>query len=164
MPTLNILGVTIDSLTLRGKKNAFMLTMAASGDLSDKLAESMGWDALLYDGDALRENWDSIELESSIGAGEMVLTPNGRDGKDRAIGIAIAGAESFKAVRKGGEDSSETKLTFKIKTAADNAEEILGKFWRANQNGVCKMKLTFAIQAKVAVVAPEDGAEVGFED
>lgn len=164
MPTLTILGVTPESLTLRGKKNAFMLSMAASGDLSDKLAESMGWDSLLYDGDSLRENWDSIELESSIGAGEMVLTPNGRDGKERAIAIAIAGAESFKAVRKGGEDSNETRLNFKIKTAADNAEDILGKFWRANQNGVCKMKLTFAIQTKIEPPAADAESEVGFEE
>jgi hypothetical protein len=121
--------------------------MAASGDISAKLAKIMGWESLLYDDGELRENWDSIELESSVGAGEMVLTP--KAGKDLALSIGISGAESFKAIRKGGDDSNETRLTFKIKTAVENAEAVLGAFWRANQNAECKMRITYAVQAKL---------------
>jgi hypothetical protein len=149
MPVLTVLGVTPETLTLRGKKNAFMLTMTASGDISAKLAEIMGWESLLYDDGTLRENWDSIELESSVGSGEMVLTPNGRDGKSRALTINISGAENFKAVRKGGDNGDQTRLTFKIKTAVENGEAVLGAFWRENQNVVCRMRISYAVQAKL---------------
>jgi hypothetical protein len=121
MPVLTVLGVTPETLTLRGKKNAFMLTMTASGDISAKLAEIMGWESLLYDDGTLRENWDSIELESSVGSGEMVLTPNGRDGKSRALTINISGAENFKAVRKGGDNGDQTRLTLRSRPRSRTA-------------------------------------------
>jgi len=135
-----------------------MLTVAASGDISAKLAKIMGWEALLYDDGDLRENWDSIELESSVGAGEMVLTPK-VGGKDLALSIGITGAENFKAIRKGGEDSTETRLTFKVKTQVENAEAMLGAFWRANQGTECKMKITYAVQAKLFEEEPPEADE-----
>jgi len=134
-----------------------MLTMAASGDISARLAKIMGWESLLYDDGALRENWDSIELESSVGAGEMVLTP--KAGKDLALAIGITGAENFKAIRKGGEDSNETRLTFKVKIAVENAEAVIGAFWRANQGTECKMRITYAVQAKLFEEEPPEEDE-----
>ena len=134
MPRLTFRSTEILSVTLRGETNAFMASIQMRATLTKPIAEEMGWDRLLVEGGAFKDGWTTITPVCSIGSGTLTMTPNGGD---QALAIKFDKVINFVAVREEPESDNTKKpklsVIFKVMTSADNAEALLGKYWRKNQ-------------------------------
>lgn len=161
MPKLKFRGASIESISMRGKSNGFMVTATIRADLSKPVIDAMHWDKLLTDQQENSPAWESIALTGEIPAGEFAFSPN-KDLANLAFGLKFDTIKSFTAhFVEDREGNAEEFLTFKLRTSSPGAEAKLGRYWRAMKEQGATLDVEYAEQAPV----PEnDAADAGIEE
>lgn len=151
-------GVRITECNLsKAEKKPPVGSLNISFDMTQEIAEAMGWDCLYDTKGTVTSGWSSFPLKGDVAIVSAKFRPNSRKQKGEVgeAEITATAITTFRAhrVEGKGDEGVQFYLSGIVKSADESFETTMGPYWRGIADGVSQLTL---VEAQKTLFNAED--------